>query len=110
MRSVNAMADVLDARYAVIEGLQTKTGHELFVIAYSSEESLRDLIAAPSIVTLGLLSRDEALMSGEASLPKAVVGRRVPTTMAGAETDRPRRLNQQRRRGMGSISQNVRRL
>lgn len=106
---MNAVADVPDVRYAVIEGLQTETGHERIVIAYPNEESLRDLIAALSIVALGFVSRDEAVVSGEASFPNAVVDQRAPKTMAGAETDKPRRLNQQRRGGTGSISQKVRR-
>jgi hypothetical protein len=78
---VNAVADVPDVRYAVIKGLQTETGHERIVIAYSNEESLRDLIAAPSIVAFGFASRDEAVVAGRASL-------------AAPETNRPKqRLN-----------------
>jgi hypothetical protein len=48
-----------------------------FVIAYSSEESLRDLVAAPSIVAFGFASRDEAVVAGRASL-------------AATETNRPK--------------------
>jgi hypothetical protein len=106
---VNAVADVPDLRYAVIEVLQTETGHERIVIAYPSEESLRDLIAAPSIVALGFASRDEAIVGGGVSFPDAVVGERTSETMAGAETKSPRRLNRQRRGETGSISQKVRR-
>lgn len=47
---MNAVDDSPDLRYAVIGVRQTETGPERIVIAYSSEESLRDLIAAPSIV------------------------------------------------------------
>jgi hypothetical protein len=106
---VNAVADVPDVRYAVIEGLLTETGHERIVIAYPNEESLRDLIAAPSIVALGFASRDEAVMGGGASFANTVVDQRTPETMAGKETNRPRRLNRQRRAETGSVSQKVRR-
>jgi hypothetical protein len=47
-------------QYAVIAGLRTETGSERFVIAYPNEESLRDLIAAPSIIATGFSSREEA--------------------------------------------------
>jgi hypothetical protein len=46
--------------YAVIS-VRTQPYCERMVIAYSDERSLRDLIAAPSIVTLGYRSREEAL-------------------------------------------------
>lgn len=46
-----------------MEVLRNETGHERVVIAYPSEESLRNLIAAPSIVALGFASRDEAIVS-----------------------------------------------
>ena len=107
---MNAVVDFPDARYAVIEVLQTETGHERIVIAYQSEESLRDLIAAPSIVALGLASRDEAVMRGEASSRDRGVDQQTPEIMAGADTIRPRRrLNQKRRGETGSMSQKVRR-
>lgn len=106
---MNVVADVPDVRYAVIEGLQTETGHERFVIAYPNEQSLRDLIAAPSIVAFGFASRAEAIVGGGASFPNAVVDQRTPETMAGAETNSSRRLNRQRRGETGSMSQKVRR-
>jgi hypothetical protein len=106
---VNAVTDVPDVRYAVIDVLQTETGHERVVIAYSSEESLRNLIAAPSIVALGFASRDEAVVGGGASFPNAVVDQRPPARMAGTETNNPRRLNRRRRGETGSVSQKVRR-
>ena len=46
--------------YAVIEALLTETGPERFVIAYPNEKSLRDVIAAPSIIAFGFPSREEA--------------------------------------------------
>jgi hypothetical protein len=95
---VNALDDSPDVRYAVIGVRQTETGPERIVIAYSSEESLRDLIAAPSIVAFGFASHDEAVMRGGASFPNRVVDEQTPETMAGVDTNRsPQRLDQQRR-------------
>jgi hypothetical protein len=54
------MIDSLGVRYAVIAGLRTETGPEPLVIAYPNEKSLRDLIAARSIIAVGLSSREEA--------------------------------------------------
>jgi hypothetical protein len=107
---VNAVVDFPDVRYAVIEVLQTETGHERIVVAYQSEESLRDLIAAPSIVAFGLASRDEAVMRGAASFRDGVVDQQTAETVAGADTIRAQqRLNQKRRGEIGSMSQKVRR-
>jgi hypothetical protein len=47
-------------RYAVIS-VRSEPDRERLVIAYPDEETLRDLIAAPSIVTLGYSSRADAL-------------------------------------------------
>ena len=58
---MNKLGDLCRVRYAVIEGLRTETGHERIVIAYPTEQSLRDLIAAPSIVAFGFSSREEAV-------------------------------------------------
>jgi hypothetical protein len=85
---VNAVDDSPNVRYAVIGVRQTETGPERIVIAYSSEESLRDLIAARSIVALGFASRDEAVVGGGASFPNCVVDQQTPETMAGADTNR----------------------
>ena len=46
-------------QYAVIS-LRTETRRERLVIAYPDERSLRDLLAAPSILALGYRSREEA--------------------------------------------------
>ena len=107
---MNAVVDFPDVRYAVIEVLQTETGHERIVIAYQSEESLRDLIAAPSIVAFGLASRDEAVMRGAASFRDGVVDQQTAETVAGADTIRAQQsLNQKRRGETGSMSEKVRR-
>lgn len=58
------MTDVVDsscALYAVIEARWSEGPPERFVIAYRDEESLRDVIAAPSIVGTGFITRLEAL-------------------------------------------------
>jgi hypothetical protein len=75
-------------QYAVIEGLQTETGHERFVIAYPNEQSLRDLIAAPSIVAFGFSSREEAVAGSGAGVPTAVPWLRTPEAVAGGENQR----------------------
>ena len=57
---MNERVDSLGERYAVIEA-----GHkgrpERLVLAYREEKSLRDLIAAPSIIALGFASREQAM-------------------------------------------------
>ena len=70
------MNDVVESgslRYAVIAGLHTETGIERLVIAYPNEESLRDLIAAPSIIAAGFSSREAA--AGSKVLVAPAVGR-----------------------------------
>ena len=52
---VNQMLDSSGMRYAVIAGLRTETGAERLVIAYANEKSLRDFIAAPSIIAVDVL-------------------------------------------------------
>jgi len=55
---VNQMLDSSGMRYAVIAGLRTETGPERLVIAYANEKSLRDFIAAPSMIALDFSSRE----------------------------------------------------
>ena len=57
---VDELVDTSTWRYAVIT-LRSKPDRERFVIAYPDEETLLDLIAAPSIVALGYTSRANAL-------------------------------------------------
>src|ERR1700752_5200423 len=59
-------------QYAVIAGLHTETGIERLVIAYPNEESLRDLIAAPSIIAAGFSSPEEAATGRRASVALSV--------------------------------------
>lgn len=94
------MVDSSGMQYAVIAGLRTETGPERLVIAYPNEKSLRDLIAAPSIVAVGFSSREEALAGGRASAPTAISYQRIPQTIAGGGTERPQQgLNWAERRG-----------
>jgi hypothetical protein len=87
---VNAALDSPEVRYAVIEGLHTETGPEHFVIAYSNEESLRDLIAAPSIVALGFSSCEEAVASNGVRFPTGGAYQGISATRADGETEKRR--------------------
>jgi len=86
---VNEVVDSSGLRYAVIAGLRTETGTERLVIAYSNEESLRDLIATPSIVALGFSSREEAVAGSGATVPAVVAYQRRPKAIAGEEIEGP---------------------
>jgi hypothetical protein len=57
---VNDLVDTSTWRYAVIS-VRSEPARERLVIAYPDEETLRDLIAAPSIVALGYTSPADAL-------------------------------------------------
>ena len=83
---MNAVLDSPKVRYAVIEGLHTENGPERLVIAYSNEESLRGLIAAPSIVALGFSSREEAASSG-VRFPTGGAYQGMWATRTGGETE-----------------------
>ena len=50
-----------NALYAIIEVRWIGRPAERFALAYQSEECLRDVIAAPSIIASGFFSRDDAL-------------------------------------------------
>jgi hypothetical protein len=52
--------DVSIAQYAIIEARRTGTPSERFVIAYSDETALRELIAGPSIIGCGFATREQA--------------------------------------------------
>jgi len=101
---VNELVDFSGVRYAVIKVLHTETGHERIVIAYPNEQSLRDLIAAPSIVAFGFASRKEATAASRACFPTTVACQRTPETMAGVETKRHQQgLGWQRRGETSSV-------
>jgi hypothetical protein len=84
---VNELVDSSDVRYAVIAGLRTETGRERLVIAYPNEKSLRDLIAAASIIALGFSSREEAAAGSRVSVPAAVASPQTPEAMTDREID-----------------------
>ena len=81
------MNHVVDSgvQYAVIAGLRTETGPERLVISYSNEESLRDLIAAPSIIAVGFSSREQAVAGGRICVPTAAY-QPMPEAMAGGRS------------------------
>ena len=60
---MNGLMDSLGVRYAVIKGCCSQSFSEPLVIAYADEKSLRELIAAPSILGLRFESRAEAVKS-----------------------------------------------
>jgi hypothetical protein len=97
---VKQMGDSWGIQYAVIAGLRTETGLERLVIAYPSEKTLRDLIAASSILAVGFSSREEAVAGGRASMPTALYRQQIPEGIAGGGTEGYRqRLNWAERRG-----------
>ena len=57
---MTGLVDSPNAQYAVIEARRTEGPSERFVITYPDEESLRELIAGPSIIACGFASREEA--------------------------------------------------
>jgi hypothetical protein len=65
------MVECSAVRYAVIAGLRTETGSERLVIAYPNEKSLRDMIAARSIIAVGFSSREEAAADRNSSVRPA---------------------------------------
>jgi hypothetical protein len=102
---VNEVVDSSGVHYAVIAGLRTETGPERLVIAYPNEESLRDLIAAPSIIAVGFSSREEAVAGSRDPFPTAIAYQRMLEAMAGRVTERHQQgFNWAERRGeTGSI-------
>jgi len=68
---VNSVVNSSGMQYALIAGLRTETGPERLVIAYSNERSLREFIAAASIIAVGFSSREEAVADSKASLATA---------------------------------------
>jgi hypothetical protein len=97
---MNEVVDSSGVRYAVIVGLRTETGPERLVIAYPNEESLRDLIAAPSIIAMGFSSFEEAVAGSRASVPTAAAHQRMSEAAAGGEIERDQQeLNWVKRRG-----------
>jgi hypothetical protein len=101
---MNERVDSLGEQYAVIEA-----GHggcpERFVLAYREEKSLRDLIAAPSIVALGFASREQAVANIEDCLLAVAARAQVPTATIENRRDKcQHRCHPAKRRFGGSFS------
>jgi hypothetical protein len=60
-KAVYESADSSSEQFAVIESRWTDRRPDRFVLVYRDEESLRELIATPSIIALGFTSREDAL-------------------------------------------------
>jgi hypothetical protein len=75
---VDELVDTSSWRYAVIS-VRSEPARERLVIAYPDEESLRDLIAAPSIVALGYTSRADALKNIDRCVRTTAVKRLLKT-------------------------------
>jgi hypothetical protein len=60
-------------QYAMIS-VRSEQGCERLVIEYPDEKSLRDLVAAPSILGLGYRSREEAQANIDGCIPAAALG------------------------------------
>lgn len=97
------------AQYAVIEARRAEGPSERFVCIYSDEESLRDLIAKPSIIACGFPSREEA----EANIdtrPRNAAWKRIQKAFAfgGAEKRLLRDLVAKPRAGAGRTDNAIR--
>lgn len=73
----------LTQQYAVIS-VRREPRPERTVVAYLDEKTLRDLLAEPSIVSLGYLSREEAIESLDGC---ASTGHGLPANVAAASVD-----------------------
>jgi len=101
---MNESLDCLGEQYALIE-----VGHEgrpeRFVLAYYEEKSLRDLIAAPSIIAVGFASREQAAANIEDCLPAVAARAQVPTATIENRRDKcQHRCHPAKRRFGGSFS------
>src|SRR6266576_3822931 len=84
---VKQLVNFSSMQYAVIEALHTEAGPECFVIAYPNEQSLRDVIAEPSIVAFGFSSREEAVAGGRACVPTSIAYQQTLETVIGGKTE-----------------------
>src|SRR5580658_6954469 len=96
---VNELIDSSCKRFAVIESRWTDRRPDRFVIEYRDEESLRELIATPSIVAIGFTSRVDAIKRIEAcfsaatpwhDVQKAIPGDRTACDQRGFHSAAPR--------------------
>ena len=84
---MTGLVDSPISQYAVIEARRTEGPSERFVIAYTDEESLRELIAGPNINACGFASREEAQANIDADFWTAAAWERTcrGLTVVGAE-------------------------
>jgi hypothetical protein len=81
-RVMTGLVDSPISQYAVIEARRTEGPSERFVIAYPDEESLRELIAGPSIIACGFASREEAQVNVDADFWTAAAWKQTPRDRA----------------------------
>ena len=81
-------------QYAVIEARWAERPSERFVISYSDEESLRDLIAGPNILACGFASFRDAEAHIDASLLAAAPGTQPGSALAATRNDQRPTLSQ----------------
>src|ERR1700735_596355 len=81
-RGMTGLVNSPIAQYAVIEARRTECPSERFVIAYPDEESLRELIAGPSIIACGFASREEAQVNVDADFWRAAAWKQTPRDRA----------------------------
>ena len=100
------------AQYAVIEARRTEGPSERFVIAYPDEESLRELIAGPSIITCGFTYREEAQAKIDADFRTAAASQQTSEgpTVDGAERYQCGVVSTKRRIGSGFNMTQTRRI
>lgn len=90
---MNELVDSSGVQYAVIAGLRTETGPERLVIAYPNEKSLRDLLAASSILAVGFSSREDAVAGSRVPRPAAITFKQTPAASGGRTERHLQRLN-----------------
>ena len=83
---MSRLIDSSGVHYAVIKGCCSQGSPEPLVIAYADERSLRELIAAPSILGLRFESRAEAVKSARNDSPAIARSNQMRET--AAMTDR----------------------
>ena len=74
---MSRLIDSSGVHYAVIKGRCSQGSPEPLVIAYADERSLRELIAAPSILGLRFDSRTEAVNSARNDSPTTALSTRM---------------------------------
>ena len=79
---MGAVVHCATVRYAVIQASGNKDRPERLVIAYQDENSLRALIASPSLIGLGFASREEAMANLENLISAAASSKQKPRITA----------------------------